>query len=103
MILYDNLSLFQFYMYMTIAIVTTVIVINFVFYDIEFVCVYTSFLDFVILLIITLTFKTNFFPEPYHSILDCVLIVIVSPVLYKIALYQIFFVKKLSSTNALPL
>ena len=105
MILYDNLSLFQFYMYMTIAIVTTVIVINFVFYDIEFVCVYTSFLDFVfiILLIITLTFKTNFFPEPYHSILDCVLIVIVSPVLYKIALYQIFFVKKFSSTNALPL
>ena len=105
MILYDNLGLFQFYMYTTIANVTTVIFISFVFYDIEIVCVCTSFLDFVfiILLIITLTFKTNFFPEPYHSILDCVLIVIVSAVLHKIVLYQIFFGRKISSTSALPL
>ena len=88
---------------MTIAFVTTVIVISFVFYDVEFVGVCTSLLDFVfiILLIITLTFKTNFFPEPYHSIIDCVLIVIVSPFLYKIVLYQIFFVRKLSSTTCI--
>ena len=39
-------------MYMTIAIVTTVIVISFVFYDIEFVGVCTSFLDFVFIILL---------------------------------------------------
>ena len=105
MIIDDTLSLCQLYMYTTIFIITTIQIISFVFYNIEFVCFCTSFLDFVfmVLFLITPTFKTNFFPEPYRSILDCVLIVIVSPVLYKIALYQKFFVRKISSSAALPL
>ena len=40
------------------------------FYDIKVICFYTTFLDllFVILLTITLTIKINYLPEPYHSL-----------------------------------
>ena len=67
------------------------------FYDIKDIFFYTMFLDLFIVILLTIT---NHLTEPYHSLVDCFLITVVTTALYKIVFYQIIFIRPINDINA---